>query len=351
MNSLEIIKQELINQRNLLENKGFPVTVHNQNPSPTEITDAINSINLNFTTTTATEEDVRAGKTFFSQNNEIKTGTFDLSLLDELNSKINTLVTGDGSLEIIIPENATYIRAYAYCSTVRNEDTQMTFYKDNLVIPPEITTIGEYAFANTNITGFLEIPITCTNLGSRAFSGTNITELVVRNGLVNGSYIFSYCKQLLKATVHDTVTAFPNYTFNSCYSLKEITLPATPYTIYADTFKHCSSMQIMRFTGSTPFTVNSKAFLYPKTAVILVPYLSYSAYDNATNYHQYGNPMCGYGDFEAGATLPAELEGYTIVWYSTLDDFNNTTNAVTSCENAGTYYGAFTEIVVEETTE
>ena len=250
-------------------------------------------------------------------------------------------------MEIIIPENATYIRHYAYCLSTANGNTQTVFYKDNLVIPPEITQIGDYAFANTNITGFLEIPVTCTNLGTRAFSGTKISELVIRGGLVNGSYIFGHCPKLLKVTIHDTVTAFPNYTFNTCSLLQEITLPSTPYTIYAETFKYSNSIKIIRFTGSTPYTVNSQAFSYPKKAVLLVPYLSYSAYDNATNYHQYGNPMCGYGDFEAGATLPAEIEGYTIIWYPTLDDFNNATNAVTSCETTGTYYGSFTEAVSE----
>ena len=46
MDSLNLLKQELINQKTLLDQKGFPVTTANTNPSPSEITSAIENINI-----------------------------------------------------------------------------------------------------------------------------------------------------------------------------------------------------------------------------------------------------------------------------------------------------------------
>ena len=81
MNSIDIIKQELINQKTLLEQKGFTVNVANTNPSPTEITEAINNIEVNLTLANATVDDVALGKTFYAQSGELKTGTVDIERL------------------------------------------------------------------------------------------------------------------------------------------------------------------------------------------------------------------------------------------------------------------------------
>ena len=76
MSSLEIIKQELIKQKNMLENKGFTVSVSNINPSPTDISNAINNIDVRFSETTATEYDVLKGKTFISKTQDSEIGVF-----------------------------------------------------------------------------------------------------------------------------------------------------------------------------------------------------------------------------------------------------------------------------------
>ncbi|MBQ3502885.1 MAG: hypothetical protein IJA72_04410 [Clostridia bacterium] len=83
MDSLNLLKQELINQKTLLDQKGFPVTTANTNPSPSEITSAIESINVNFALADASPQDVALGKTFYAQTGDLKTGTLDVEDLQK----------------------------------------------------------------------------------------------------------------------------------------------------------------------------------------------------------------------------------------------------------------------------
>ena len=65
----------------MTQQKGYTVNVANQNPSPSEITNAIEKIGFDFSAANATEADFLYGKTFFTQNNELKVGTFSLDIV------------------------------------------------------------------------------------------------------------------------------------------------------------------------------------------------------------------------------------------------------------------------------
>ena len=76
MESLEILKRELITQKAEIEQKGGRVSLASINPSPSEITAGIKTINVpNLADATAVCEDVCEGKTFYAGNNELKYGT------------------------------------------------------------------------------------------------------------------------------------------------------------------------------------------------------------------------------------------------------------------------------------
>lgn len=353
MNSLQIIKKELMNQKQLLEKNGFVVTTSNINPTPTEITTALTNLNFDFTVTTATEADVKSGKTFFSQTNEIKTGTFDLSIVDDLTDKIRSMVSGKGNMEIIIPENTTHIRKYAFHTDYSGTDDSIVFSKENMVIPESVTRINERAFYYSNLTGILTIPNTCKHIGVQAFAGTKITELDLHGGLIGGSnYAFAYCPRLKKARIYDGVTTLSYYLFRECPILEEVSIPST-VTSYSTTLLYsCPKIKYIIFTGSTPCSfASSSSFSEHKTALLIVPYLSFDTYANTSNFLAQGNPMCGFGEFEQYDTLPSSMEGYTLVWYSNLDDFQAGTNPITTCPETGRMYAACTAIETETTTE
>ena len=346
MNSLETIKQELINQKNLLQNKGFPVTVTNINPSPSDITKAINNIDINFTMTTATEADVTIGKTFFSQTSELKTGTLDLSELNTFNETISTLISGkNGNLEIKIPSDIAVIKACIF------KTSDGSFYKENLTIPENILRIEDQAFSGCNLTGILTIPSTCTYIGSSVFSGTKITEVYIYRGISSSStYAFSSCTNLKKVVLGGSIGSMGSYIFNGCKALEELYLPSTITQMSSSIFTSCTSIKLIEFQGETPPTLSTGTLKYCPTAKLIVPYLYYGTYYNATNYHANGNPMYGYGNFTINEYLPEFMTGYSLVWYSNLEDLEASTNPTTICPETGKMYAVVTEIVTEEET-
>jgi len=346
MNSLDIIKNELINQKTLLEEKGFPVNVKNINPSPSEITETISGINMDFSSATATPEDVKAGKTFYAKTNELKTGTFDLSLIDELNNTLKAFICRKGPAEINIPTDAdcTVIRDYAFS---KYNYADVLFYKHNLTIPPNITEIRTRGFYDTNITGTLTIPAECKEIGSSAFHYSNISELYVYGGITaNSSYSFGYCDQLTKAYIGEGITKFAVYTFASCTAMEEIEFPSTLTAVSSTSLYGCKGLKIVKFKSEIPPTIYSGSFVDSPTACFLVPYLYYNAYYTATNYQLHNNPIYGYGDFKQNDSLPAsDADGlYTITWHATLDDAKNSVNPLTICPADSTMYAVFTPI-------
>lgn len=344
MNSLEILKQQLIRQKQLLDEKGFPVNTVNTNPSPTEITNAIEKINFDFTISTATEEDVKAGKTFFSQSNELKTGTYDLSVIDKLNEVIKCFITGKGSWEIELPDNITQIKKYAFWIDSKNDNSNL-FYKENLVLPPTVTHIQEQAFLNVNLYGTFTLPATCEFVGTQAFNNCKFTEVHIYGGFTSTStYAFTKCQQLLRAYIYSPVSIIPQYLFCNCYALEELYLPPKATSFGYTQIYECAALKLIKFTSVTPPTLSSNTFQKCPTAALLVPLSSFDAYFNASNYLAYGNPMFGYQDFEQFDNLPTSMTGYNLTWYATVNDAKSGTNPITICPATGTMYAACTEI-------
>lgn len=298
------------------------------------------------TSTTATENDVKLGKTFFSQSNEIKTGTFDTSYYENVGNKILSFVSGQVPMEIEIPTTITKIKKNAFYTDTATGDIANLFYKENLTIPDNITEIGYAAFRQCYITGTLTIPANCTHIQGHAFNSATMPEVVLYNGFhSNATYIFSLCKQIKKVVLKDPVGAIPNFTFNECTALTDVIFPETPSELAPSAFKNCYNMKRFTFVGPNPYILASNSLTSYKTVALLVPYEYYDIYDNASNYHAHGNPMFGYGEFEQGTTLPTGIDGYTFVWYQSYDDAKSQTNPVTSCDTSGTYYAIATEIV------
>ena len=343
MNSLEVIKKELLKQKRLLDEKGIAVTVHNVNPSPSEITTALENLSFDFSQTTATEADVKMGKTFYSQNSELKTGTYDLSLLDDQQAKVRTLISGNGQIQIEFPEGITRIRKYAFCIAKSSGDTENAFSAHNLTIPDSITYIGERAFDNAYL------PSSCTNIISEAFRGTKIEELYVYGGITSSSvYCFSSCTALKKVVIGGKIQSLPNYTFDGCSSLKETWLPNTFLSLSSSFFRGCTAMRLLYLTGEIPSPLYSTSFSNIKSASIFVPYLYYDAHYNNANMLAYGNTIGAYGTFNQNDVLPTGIEGYTFVWYASTDDFVAETNPITIAPQDGLMHARVTIIPSEE---
>ena len=157
--------------------------------------------------------------------------------------------------------------------------------------------------------------------------------------------MFAECPNLVKVTFHDLITFLPSYTFQYCEALKEVYLPSTLTEIKSSCFYKTPNVELIKFTSTTPPILGSATTLkYACNAVLLAPYQYYNDYYTATNYLTHGNPIMGYGEFNLGDSLPSTITGYSIVWYPTLADAKNSTNATTTCTATGTMYAVLSAV-------
>ena len=344
MNSYNTIINELISQKELLDQKGFNVNTANTYPSPSEITEAIRSINFDLSNSTATEADVLEGKTFYSQTNELKTGTLSMGSSSNLNEYLTYLISGRGQTEIIIPETATQIRPYAFATYTPGADASI-FSHENFTIPSNIQTIYQYAFYQTNLNGTLTIPSTVQDIYNRAFYATQITNCVISGNLSkNSTEIIGQCSKLKKITITEPVTALYKKNLGSLKTgVEEIVLPTTLTSIESGTFSQSSAPYTIRFLGATPPTITTSVFSDIPGTMLIVDLSLYSTYYNATNYLANGNPMFGVSNFNAGDSLPSTVDGLAITWHNNIWDAMYALNPFTQCPADGEMYAVFTK--------
>lgn len=141
MSTLTELKQELILQKTAIESKGGSVKVANTNPSPSEITAGINTIIIPYlSSSTATEADVLEGKTFYSMDSTLKTGT--LNFNEIINVFCPFLDTGD-TMAFTFPEGVKTIQPYLFYKNPRK--LTITFNSD-------LEEIGSNAFTEADVT-------------------------------------------------------------------------------------------------------------------------------------------------------------------------------------------------------
>lgn len=127
------------------------------------------------------------------------------------------------NLPIVIPSNVTTIGQYAYyqsCLTIPNYE---------LFIPKKVSSIGNYCFTaisgSSNITSIVfetgsavkTIPTSCFQYQASA------TTLTLQSGLTTiGAYSFGNCSQLTSITIPSTVTSIGNAAFQNTNGITEI---------------------------------------------------------------------------------------------------------------------------------
>ena len=97
----------------------------------------------------------------------------------------------------------------------------------DLVIPNNVTSIGEYAFRGCSGLTSVTIPDSVTSIGERAFYNCDgLTDVTIGNGVTSvGKYAFYNCSGLTSVTIGNGVTSIGSEAFYGCSSLESITLP------------------------------------------------------------------------------------------------------------------------------
>ena len=221
---------------------------------------------------------------------------------------INRVFRGCARLSsIVIPDSVTNIGEEAFYNCSSLNDVYITdiakwcgisfyehysnplYYADNLylngelvtnlVIPDDVTSIGDYAFCGCDSITSVTIPNSVASIGYDAFSGADVyitdiakwcgitfsnnyanplyyannlylngelvTDLVIPDGVTSiGSYAFYGYSSLTSVTIPDSVTSIGGYAFQYCKSLTSVVIGDSVTSIGDYAFYGCNSIAI-----------------------------------------------------------------------------------------------------------
>ena len=161
-----------------------------------------------------------------------------------------TLVT-----DLVIPNSVTSIGGYAFygCSSLTS-----------VTIPNSVTSIGRDAFGAcdnlkevhiTDIAAWCKITFEMVQSNPLYYAddlyvnGTLVTDLVIPNDMTSiGDYAFNGYTGLASITIPNSVTSIGDYTFYRCSSLMSITIPNSVTSIGGGAFYNCKNLKEVHIT-------------------------------------------------------------------------------------------------------
>ncbi|GEM_PF-897898 len=230
-------------------------------------------------------------------------------------------------------DSVNIIDLAAWCSISFGENSTPLHYANHLclngqeikdlVIPNNITSIGDDSFRDCPGLMSITIPHSVTSIGNRAFAGcSNLTSVTIPNSVTSiGRYAFSDCTGLTSVTLPNGITTIEDGLFSWCSSLTSITIPNGVNRIGYQSFFECTSLTSVMIPKSVT-TIGSEAFLrcnsiksvyclanqVPntwssfdnnlETATLYVPRSSIDEYKSLTPWSEFGNILTIAFDFE-----------------------------------------------------
>lgn len=166
----------------------------------------------------------------------------------------NTLAT------VVLPDTITTIGNSAFENCVLLDNITSPTNTTTLGLPTNLTDIGSRAFANTKLTGVVDIDNTITTNIS-AFAGCKyLTKIVIRKPrssiLSTGdNSAFVGCESLTEVRLYvpsgySDFTRITQSCFSGCTNLTTVYIPATVTSIMANAFLGCRSLTDVYFEGT-----------------------------------------------------------------------------------------------------
>lgn len=202
---------------------------------------------------------------------------------------------------------------------------------NTIIIKNGITSIGNYAFANTTkltkavvsnsvefigigafyATGISEInlPNSVKTISKLAFANAHIKKINLSRGLKYAAErVFYNCQNLTTISIPEGVTTIDYEAFKDCVNLTEISLPTTLTDIELEAFSNCSSLAKIKVYFSDPYQCLAYGkFPNANTAEIYVPKGTATFFKECDYWEPYKDIIFE-GDFEGNPEDITETE-------------------------------------------
>ncbi|MBQ6661362.1 MAG: leucine-rich repeat protein [Clostridia bacterium] len=121
-----------------------------------------------------------------------------------------------------------------------------------IIIPSDVVSIGERAFADCNNLAYINVPDSVTVIGPDAFSGCSALESInipcSLSSIMNGT--FCGCESLTVISIPEGVTTIGDQSFRNCINLAEIQLPQSVTALGSQSFSECRKLVKIYYSGT-----------------------------------------------------------------------------------------------------
>ena len=166
---------------------------------------------------------------------------------------------------VMIPSSVTSLGCYAF------QNSNFT----SISLPSSLAFVGDGAFKNCSSLASITFSSGLVSIGSSAFSGcSGLTSLILPFGLNSiGSYAFAECRNLTRITLPASLSSIDDYAFENCSNIASLTIPLGVAKIGDSAFSDCS-----RLTSLTiPSSVKSLGdYAFQKCSSLQSIYVSWS---------------------------------------------------------------------------
>lgn len=129
--------------------------------------------------------------------------------------------------KVEIESGVTSIGEFAFANTSNLSE---------IIIPEGVTSIGSDAFSYSGLTSIV-LPESLTTVGNTAFAGSSLTEITLPDSVVSiGESVFEDCKSLVGINLSNGLTNIPSGAFAGCVSLASIDIPDNITSIGSSAF-------------------------------------------------------------------------------------------------------------------
>ena len=178
---------------------------------------------------------------------------------------------------VTIPETVTYNGTTYSVTSIGDYAFYRCSSLTSITIPNSVTSIGDGAFDGCSsltkinytgdIAGWCNIKFGDGDANPISYSynfyinDQEIKDLVIPNNVTSiGNYAFSYCSSLTSITIPNSVTSIGNSAFSGCAGLREISLGSQVKTIGAEAFALCPRIYEVTCLAPEPPVAEESSF-------------------------------------------------------------------------------------------